>query len=183
MANTNGSFSNLVGSVLTAVNAALDTKDNLVEHTKSFGNKARILGEKIYEDIANFNDPKPNTKSKNFLAGAIVGLLLGAGSAAVLTPKTGKQLRKKLSEKYKDASEKTHEIIDYLNKQASKTERKVKAEKRAVKRKVASVKRKVNAASRSANKTAKAVTRAVKSTARKATRTVKKAARKTSRAL
>ena len=39
-----------------------------------------------------------------------MGLLLGAGSAALLTPKSGKQLRKNISDRYQDVADRTQEL-------------------------------------------------------------------------
>ncbi|TMV48379.1 YtxH domain-containing protein [Paenibacillus mesophilus] len=49
-------------------------------------------------------------RSKDFLLGAIVGSVLGAVTALLLAPKSGKELRADISEKAHTISEKTQEL-------------------------------------------------------------------------
>jgi gas vesicle protein len=47
---------------------------------------------------------------KDFLIGAIVGGVLGAMAALLMAPKSGRELRKDISEQYETISEKTQQI-------------------------------------------------------------------------
>lgn len=51
-----------------------------------------------------------NMNGKDFLLGAIVGGVIGAVTALLLAPKTGKELRSDISEQYQNVSEKTQKI-------------------------------------------------------------------------
>lgn len=51
-----------------------------------------------------------NLNGKDFLLGAIVGSVLGAVTALLVTPKTGKELRGDIKHQYDNASEKTKAI-------------------------------------------------------------------------
>ncbi len=51
-----------------------------------------------------------NMNGKDFLLGAVVGGLLGAVTALLLAPKSGKELRTDIAEGYHNVSEKTQEI-------------------------------------------------------------------------
>ncbi|MCC2684629.1 MAG: YtxH protein [Paenibacillaceae bacterium] len=47
---------------------------------------------------------------KSFLAGAVVGGVLGALTALLLAPKSGQELRKDLGDQYKEVSHKTQDL-------------------------------------------------------------------------
>lgn len=51
-----------------------------------------------------------NMNGKDFLIGALVGGIIGAGAALLLAPKSGKELRVDLSEGYQTATRKTQEL-------------------------------------------------------------------------
>jgi gas vesicle protein len=79
---------------------------------------------------------------KHFSIGALSGLILGIGTALLLAPKTGRQLRKDLKEGYHDVADKTNEVIHYISqngehpvkKVASFLNHKKKAAARTIKR-------------------------------------------------
>ncbi|SDC19488.1 Gas vesicle protein [Paenibacillus sp. UNCCL117] len=50
------------------------------------------------------------SKGKEFLVGAVVGSVLGAITALLLAPKSGKELRSDIAEGYQQASEKTQQV-------------------------------------------------------------------------
>lgn len=56
-------------------------------------------GESFFSDVKNWSEPRNGSKPQNFLSGTLLGMILGAGSALLFTPKTGKQLRKDLNSK------------------------------------------------------------------------------------
>ncbi|MEK8126431.1 YtxH domain-containing protein [Paenibacillus filicis] len=49
-------------------------------------------------------------KGKEFLVGAVVGSVLGAITALLLAPKSGRELRSDIAEGYQQASEKTQQV-------------------------------------------------------------------------
>ncbi len=51
-----------------------------------------------------------NINSKDFLLGAVMGTVLGAVTALLLAPKSGRELRSDISEQYRQVSTKTQEI-------------------------------------------------------------------------
>jgi gas vesicle protein len=51
-----------------------------------------------------------NMSGKDFLLGAVVGAALGAITALLLAPKSGKELRGDIAHQYHNVSEKTQEI-------------------------------------------------------------------------
>lgn len=51
-----------------------------------------------------------NMSGKDFLIGALVGGIIGAGAALLLAPKSGKELRVDLTEGYHTATKKTQEL-------------------------------------------------------------------------
>jgi len=48
---------------------------------------------------------------KDFIIGAFIGGLLGAAAALLLAPKSGRDLRKDISEQYSQVSEKSADIV------------------------------------------------------------------------
>lgn len=57
-------------------------------------------------------------RGKSFLMGAIIGTIAGGIAALLLAPKAGKEMRKDLSKKAKDATDKTQELFDNVSEQA-----------------------------------------------------------------
>lgn len=105
----------IVGTMLGSLSAALMPKrQSMLAQTKGFAEKAKSFSDNFYNGIRKLSGPKQEEPS-TFLKGAITGLLLGAGVAAFLTPKTGKQLRTNLSQKYQDIADKTQEIMQFIN--------------------------------------------------------------------
>jgi gas vesicle protein len=106
----------IVGTLLGSLSAALMPKNpNLASQTKGLAAKAKNLGDTFYNGIKNWSEPRNEMQASTFVKGALSGLLLGAGAAAILTPKTGKQLRSNLTRKYQDLADKTQEIIHFIN--------------------------------------------------------------------
>jgi gas vesicle protein len=56
---------------------------------------------------------------KDFIIGAVVGGLLGAMTALLLAPKSGRELRKDIAEGYETISDKTHEIVSTVSDKTS----------------------------------------------------------------
>lgn len=116
MNKNNVLLGSVLGSILGTVGAALIPEG---PKGKNWSDSARKAGEKLLSDIASFGDLGSDS-TKNFIAGALVGLLVGAGSTALFTPKTGKQLRKNVSNQYQNVAGKTQEIIDLISSYAAK---------------------------------------------------------------
>lgn len=51
-----------------------------------------------------------NMNGKDFLLGAITGAVIGAATALLLAPKSGRELREDISEQYSNVSQKTQEL-------------------------------------------------------------------------
>lgn len=51
-----------------------------------------------------------NINSKDFLLGAVMGTVIGAVTALLLAPKSGRELRTDISHQYQNVSSKTNEI-------------------------------------------------------------------------
>ncbi|WP_202078527.1 YtxH domain-containing protein [Caldalkalibacillus salinus] len=60
--------------------------------------------------MAENNNNNNNMNGKDFVIGALVGGIIGAGAALLLTPKSGRDLRVDISDGYQTASQKTKEI-------------------------------------------------------------------------
>lgn len=67
-----------------------------------------------------------NMSGKDFLIGALVGGIIGAASALLLTPKSGRELRGDISDGYQVASKKTQELAKNLGGQTEAIVSKVK---------------------------------------------------------
>lgn len=61
-----------------------------------------------------------NMNGKDFLLGAVVGGLLGAVTALLLAPKSGKDLRMDLSDQYQTVSEKTQKLAGEVSEKTQK---------------------------------------------------------------
>jgi gas vesicle protein len=106
----------VLGSLLGSVGAAFIPEEH---KDKNWQNHARKMGQKIYEDVSSWGDLGSDA-TKNFVAGALLGLLVGAGSTALLTPKTGKQLRKNVTNQYQNVADKTQDLIDLIGEYAGR---------------------------------------------------------------
>lgn len=60
------------------------------------------------------SDPNKNGRGKDFIIGAVIGSVLGAVTALLLAPKSGKELRADLSEQVSNVSEKTQHFASSL---------------------------------------------------------------------
>lgn len=106
----------IVGTLLGSISAALLPKyPNLSRQTRGLAAKAKNFSDTFYAGIRNLSEPRQELKASTFVKGALSGLLLGASAAAILTPKTGRQLRNNLTKKYQDLADKTQEIIQFIN--------------------------------------------------------------------
>jgi gas vesicle protein len=82
---------------------------SLIEQAEQARECADILmskGEKLI--------PRKTVYRNNYLPGGVAGVIIGAGLALLLAPKSGKQLRTQVSKAYSDLSNKTHEAMDLI---------------------------------------------------------------------
>lgn len=61
-----------------------------------------------------------NMNGKDFLLGIVVGSALGAVTALLLAPKSGRELRSDISDQYQQISEKTQQIASDLSEKTQK---------------------------------------------------------------
>lgn len=143
MSKNNVLLGSVLGSILGSVSAALIPGEKQKSKDNSWATKAMQMSENLYNELS-ITDPA----TKHFIAGALVGLLIGAGSTALLSPTLGKKIRKGVSNKYHDVADKTQEVIELISEYASSAKPTVK---KAV--------RKARGAVESLNETAKKATR------------------------
>jgi gas vesicle protein len=62
----------------------------------------------------NQNRSKEGTSSKNFIAGAVIGGVVGAAAALLLAPKAGKEIRSNLNNQVNSMFEKTTQLSDEI---------------------------------------------------------------------
>lgn len=67
-----------------------------------------------------------NINGKDFLLGAVVGGVIGAISALLLAPKSGKELRGDIGHQYHNVKEKTQEIAEVVNRKSHEVADKAK---------------------------------------------------------
>lgn len=110
----------MLGALIASAVAALSGRPDIVKkfqnQTKELANKAKNIKNNVLDEILELTESKNSYSKKSFTQGAILGLLLGVGSTALLTPKTGKQLRKNLSDKYQEMAEQSQKIARKVNK-------------------------------------------------------------------
>lgn len=104
----------LLASTLALLGNKNDMKSKLKSQAKNWANLANNFKENI-DDLRDATETRRTRGRKSFAKGAFLGLLLGVGTAALLTPKSGKQLRKNLTQGYHDVADKTSEVIHFIN--------------------------------------------------------------------
>jgi gas vesicle protein len=96
----NAVISTVLGTIGSSLAPQQKKLAELGEQSKEWTDKAKNLGKNLYDDVKHWNEPKPDIAKRNFLAGTLMGLLLGAGSAAFLNTKSGKKIKKGVSGTY-----------------------------------------------------------------------------------
>lgn len=104
----------LIGSLAALLIPKEKNQQSMRKRAQDILEKARHMGEDVVSDIKGWQQPKREETLGTFVSGALLGALIGAGSAALVTPKTGKQLRKELVDGYQGVSDKTHDVIDFI---------------------------------------------------------------------
>lgn len=67
------------------------------------------------------SDQKQGLKAGEFVAGVIVGGLIGAAVALLTTPKTGKEMRRDLKDGIEIAKERSNELVQVVKSQTGET--------------------------------------------------------------
>jgi len=130
----------VIGTLLGSVGALL-TPDQRQELLSRMSDKTKGLTDNFLE-IKRWMQPKKESHTPDFLKGMLCGLFLGAGPALLLTPSSGKQMRKNLTKGYLNASGKTQNMMNFLNnfkKNARSTTRRKAAVRKTVRRKAKAV--------------------------------------------
>lgn len=107
-------FGTLLGSLSAVLYARryeilqkLDKRSSNLNHLTE---KAREYGESLFNSRKKLRFQKAEDLDK-YWKGGLVGLLVGAGAALLVAPKSGKSLRGQLSRAYEDMSEKSEKLI------------------------------------------------------------------------
>jgi len=74
------------------------------------GEKAREYGETLLDKGKQLSLRRVEYRDR-YLTGGLLGLTVGALSALLIAPKTGKALRRQLAQTYRDLSEKSEQVI------------------------------------------------------------------------
>lgn len=101
-----------LGSLLGSMGGSVPKSPKKIQE---WADKAVEMGESVFDKVKNW---KHNGEEEhgNFTKGAVFGLLIGAGSALLLSPKTGKQIRKDLTKTYHEAADSAQDIVKYFKK-------------------------------------------------------------------
>lgn len=78
------------------------------------------------DEKSNANENTNQMNTKDFMIGTLVGALLGAAAALLLSPKSGAELRADLAEGYQNASKKTQKVAKNVGEQSEYLITKVK---------------------------------------------------------
>ncbi len=137
----------VVGTLIGSVGALLYPERKKLaaafkSQKKDWLSQAKDISHNLLEEVKHFREGK-NEEAAHFLKGALLGLALGAGSALLLAPKSGKQLRHNLKKNYQDVSKKTQDLLESINAEYIEApKKKASAIVRKVKRKVNTVRAK-----------------------------------------
>jgi len=137
MANLKGitagaALGTLVGSLFVFLYPKrLEIIEAVLDQTNGFADKA-----KEYADVM-FTKGRKSSQRKmayqnNYLRGGLAGLLLGAGAALFLTPKTGKQLRNHVTKSYNELFGRTQEVVSIFKNNAHPFQTRRPQQKRAL---------------------------------------------------
>jgi gas vesicle protein len=110
-----------LGTLLGSLAAVMYPKrreiiEHIMDHAEDIGDiagKAREYGEAILSKTQLFNSGRTN-HAGHYLKGGLVGFLIGAGTALLIAPKSGKNLRGQLARAYNDLSERSEEFVHHF---------------------------------------------------------------------
>ncbi len=113
-------ISAMIGTIISSLSLILIPKRKkilaaLKNRKTAWIEKAKNVSESVLNEFHPLTEKRGSRNMPRFIQGAFLGLILGAGSALLLTPKTGKQLRNNLTKKYLNLSEKTQDMIGIIN--------------------------------------------------------------------
>lgn len=105
-----------LGTVLGSISALLypnreATLSKMRKKAQGFAER----GENFFSDLKSLGSEPKRNNTQNFYTGTILGVLLGASSAMLLTPKSGKQFRKNLTQTYQEVADKTQEMMQMMH--------------------------------------------------------------------
>ena len=126
----------ILGSLLGTIGSILVSNQKL--NGKHWAEEIKNFGERVFNN--HDSECCDHQENSTFVKGTLLGLLIGAGSALLLTPKTGTELREELVQGYQDMADKTQEILKYVNQRNIAPKRRYL--KRALKRNYATAKEK-----------------------------------------
>ena len=112
----------VLGSLLGTLSAFLSTHpQQALEKGHAWIDKAKELGKTVIKEVKHFraSDSDEEHATPPFVAGALMGLLLGAGAALLIAPNTGKQLRTKLTKQYGEIVDKAQDLLGHVNNKAT----------------------------------------------------------------
>jgi gas vesicle protein len=111
----------VLGSLIGTFSVLLSPKRQkllamLQDQTGSWANKAKNIGRSARGTFDGVHwGHSHEVATTNFIKGSFMGLVVGAGAAMLLTPKTGSQVRKKITERYADVADVAQELIHVFN--------------------------------------------------------------------
>lgn len=108
----------LTGSLIASAYALFGNQrivNKLRNQSYEWASRAKNAKENVFENVLGLTESRKSRNRKNFVGGAVLGLLIGVGTAALLTPKSGKQLRKNLTQTYEDMADKTNEVLNFIS--------------------------------------------------------------------
>jgi gas vesicle protein len=76
--------------------------------------KAKSVSESVLDEF-HYSDKSKYQSISKFVQGALTGLALGAGTALLITSKVGQQLQNRVTKKYSEISDKTEDLMQYIN--------------------------------------------------------------------
>lgn len=104
---------NFKGIILGAMLGTMVGSASAIFMQKNVKDQIRSFGESAQEAVDGFFNWSSRKDGENttFAKGAVLGLLVGAGSALLFTPTTGKKLRQNISHTYQEMAEKAQELL------------------------------------------------------------------------
>lgn len=100
-----------IGTLLGSLAALLyPRRQEIIERIRDHSEDLNDFKEKAREYGKRFDFRRVEYR-ENYWKGGLIGLIVGAGAALLIAPKTGKNLRGQLTRAYNDLSERSEEVI------------------------------------------------------------------------
>lgn len=103
----------IIGSVAGTLGSLFLPKQE-TDLSSGWAQKAKDAGFSVLEELKALKKEKNPPSTGLFLKGILLGIIVGSGSSLLFSPKSGRQIRKDLTQKYQDVSEKTNDIIEFI---------------------------------------------------------------------